>query len=126
MVHPPPILRGDDIWERVQNFPKVIEEPSYKFDGYSVAHNWTKQSILWELPYWKDNLLRHNLDVMHIEKNYFDNLFNTVMDVTGKTKDNVKARLDLPEHCRRPELHIPESANNKLLKPKASYSFTME
>ncbi|KAK6780272.1 hypothetical protein RDI58_022456 [Solanum bulbocastanum] len=48
------------------------------------------------------------------------------MDVTGKTKDNVKARLDLPEHCRRPELHIQESANNKLLKPKASYSFTME
>ncbi|KAK6782045.1 hypothetical protein RDI58_019841 [Solanum bulbocastanum] len=48
------------------------------------------------------------------------------MDVTGKTKDNVKARLDLPEHCRRPELHIQESANNKLLKPKASCSFTME
>ncbi|KAK6777714.1 hypothetical protein RDI58_024432 [Solanum bulbocastanum] len=48
------------------------------------------------------------------------------MDVTGKTKDNVKARLDLPEHCRRPELHKQESANNKLLKPKASYSFTME
>ncbi|KAK6773847.1 hypothetical protein RDI58_029086 [Solanum bulbocastanum] len=45
------------------------------------------------------------------------------MDVTGKTKDNVKARLDLPEHCRRSELHIQESANNKLLKPKASYSF---
>ncbi|KAK6786213.1 hypothetical protein RDI58_014738 [Solanum bulbocastanum] len=48
------------------------------------------------------------------------------MNVTGKTKDNVKARLDLPEHCRRSELHIQESANNKLLKPKASYSFTME
>ncbi|WMV07906.1 hypothetical protein MTR67_001291 [Solanum verrucosum] len=123
---PPPILTGDDIWERVQNFPKVTEEPPYKFDGYGVAHNWTKQSILWELPYWKDNLLRLNLDVMHIEKNYFDNLFNTVMDVIGKTKDNVKARLDLPEHCRRPELRLQESANNKLLKPKASYSFTME
>ncbi|WMV51070.1 hypothetical protein MTR67_044455 [Solanum verrucosum] len=123
---PPPILTGDDIWERVQNFPKVTEEPPYKFNGYGVAHDWTKQSIFWELPYWKDNLLRHNLDVMHIEKNYFDNLFNTVMDVTGKTKDNVKARLDLPEHCRRPELHLQESANNKLLKPKASYSFTME
>ncbi|KAK6779894.1 hypothetical protein RDI58_022078 [Solanum bulbocastanum] len=51
---------------------------------------------------------------MHIEKNYFDNLFNTVMDVIGKTKDNVKARLDLPEHCRRPELDLQESTNNKL------------
>lgn len=39
---PPPILTGDDIWERVQNFPKVTEEPPYKIDGYGVAHNWTK------------------------------------------------------------------------------------
>ena len=83
-------------------------------------------SIFWELSYWKDNLLRHNLDVMHIEKNNFDNLFNTIMDVNGKTKDNVKAKLDLPEHCGQPELYLQESANNKLLKPKASYSFTME
>ena len=37
-------------------------------DGYGVAHNWYKKNIFWELPYWKDLLLRHNLDVMHIEK----------------------------------------------------------
>jgi len=54
-----------------------------------------KRSIFWELPYWKTNLLRHNLDVMHIEKNVFENIFNTVMDVKGKTKDNIKARLDV-------------------------------
>jgi hypothetical protein len=29
---------------------------------------WKKKSILFRLPYWKDNLLRYNLDVMHIEK----------------------------------------------------------
>ena len=28
-----------------------------------------KKNIFFRLPYWKDNLLRHNLDVMHIEKN---------------------------------------------------------
>ncbi|XP_049367943.1 uncharacterized protein LOC125832793 [Solanum verrucosum] len=123
---PPPILTGEQVWERVQQFPKVTEEQLYKFDGYGVAHNWTKQSIFWELPYWKDNLLRHNLDVMHIEKNYFDNLFNTVMDVNGKTKDNVKARMDLPEYCRRKELWLQEKQNNKFFKPKASYSFTLD
>ena len=32
---------------------------------------------------------------MHIEKNVFENIFNTVMDVKGKTKDNIKARLDI-------------------------------
>ena len=33
-------------------------------------------------------MLRHNLDLMRIEKNFFENIFNTVMNVTGKTKDN--------------------------------------
>ena len=46
---------------------------------------------------------RHNLDVMHIEKNVFENVFNTVMQVEGKTKDNEKAREDLKVLCRRPK-----------------------
>jgi len=29
---------------------------------------WKKKSIFFRLSYWKDNLLQHNLDVMHIEK----------------------------------------------------------
>ncbi|XP_048622627.1 uncharacterized protein LOC125591810 [Brassica napus] len=75
-------------------------------DGYTASHNWHKKSIFWELPYWKDHLLRHNLDVMHIEKNVFENIMNTFLDVTGKSKDNLKSRLDLPELCARPELHV--------------------
>jgi len=47
-------------------------------------------------------LIRHNVDVMHIEKNFFENVFNTVLDVDGKTKDNPKSREDLKEFCRRP------------------------
>jgi hypothetical protein len=38
---------------------------------------------------------------MHIEKNVFENIFNTVMDVKGKTKDNIKARLDVALFCNR-------------------------
>jgi len=57
---------------------------------------------------------------------FFDNVFNTVMDVKGKTKDNVKARLDLAEHCRRPELELQVSANGRVVKPKANYAFTLE
>ena len=41
---------------------------------------------------------------MHIEKNVFENVFNTVMQVEGKTKDNEKVREDLKVLCRRPEL----------------------
>jgi predicted amino acid-binding ACT domain protein len=32
----------------------------------------------------------HNLNVMHIEKNVFENIFNMVMDMKGKTNDNIK------------------------------------
>ena len=60
---------------------------------------WKKLSIFWDFPYWRSNLIRHNLDVMHIEKNVFDNLFNTILNVDGKTKDNAKARQDLVLYC---------------------------
>jgi len=36
-------------------------------------------------PYWKDNLLRHNLDVMHIEKNVMGNILGTILNIKGKT-----------------------------------------
>ncbi|CAL9006534.1 unnamed protein product, partial [Prunus brigantina] len=33
--------------------------------------NWTHKSMFFELPYWSKLKLRHNLDVMHVEKNVF-------------------------------------------------------
>ncbi|GAB2290376.1 hypothetical protein Dimus_038100 [Dionaea muscipula] len=56
---------------------------------------------------------------MHIEKNVFDNIMNTVMAVSGKSKDNAKSRRDLVEYCDREELHIEENSNKM---PKACYS----
>ena len=47
---------------------------------------------------------------MHIEKKNY-NIFNTLMNVKGKTKDNVKSREDLKEFCHCPELHLDENAN---------------
>ena len=105
---------------------KVSEEPLYRLDGYDISHNWTKQSIFWELEYWPNNLLRNNLDIMHTEKNYFDNLFNTVMNVTGKTKDNPKSRLDLSEYCNLRELHLQQGPNDNVLNPKASFTFKLD
>ena len=74
-------------------------------------------SIFWELPYWKNLLIRHNIDVMHNEKNVFDNVFNTVLNVKGKTKDDLKSRHDIEAICNRPELHMKP---NDTKKPKAS------
>ncbi|KAI5335221.1 hypothetical protein L3X38_025354 [Prunus dulcis] len=51
--------------------------------------------MFFELPCWSKLKLRHNLDVMHVEKNVFDTLVGTILDIEGKTKDTIKARLDL-------------------------------
>ena len=60
---------------------------------------------------------------MHIEKIFFDNIFNTVMNVSGKTKDNEKARMDLALYCRWKNLELKLGANGKLLKPKNKLHF---
>ncbi|CAL8153844.1 unnamed protein product [Prunus armeniaca] len=61
----------------------------------STHMNWTHKPMFFELPYWSKLKLRHNLDVMHVEKNVFDTLVGTILDIEGKTKDTIKARLDL-------------------------------
>ncbi|KAI5337852.1 hypothetical protein L3X38_017123 [Prunus dulcis] len=61
----------------------------------STHMNWTHKPMLFELPYWSKLKLRHNLDVMQVEKNVFDTLVGPILDIEGETKDTIKARLDL-------------------------------
>ena len=61
---------------------------------------------------------------MHIEKNIFDNIFYTVMDVKGKMKDNPKTRADMKNICKRPQLELVEVSLENFLKPQASYILT--
>ena len=48
----------------------------------------------------------------------FENVFNIVMNIEGKTKDNIKVREDLVMFFRRKELE--KNANGKY--PKANYT----
>ncbi len=50
-------------------------------------------------------MLRHNLDVMHIEKNIFDNLIGTFLNFGKKANDDVSSRCDLVEMKIKEELH---------------------
>ena len=72
-----------------------------------------KRSIFFELPYWKHHLLRHNLDVMHIEKNVCENIVGTILNVDRKSKDNLQSRLDLVQMGIRPDLHPNPLPNRK-------------
>jgi hypothetical protein len=87
----PPRLSGEELFDVVSEYGEIVfdlQSGKQKFSSFGLTHNWVKPSMFWELPYWKTNLLCHNLDIMHIEKNVFENIFNTVMDVKGKTKQN--------------------------------------
>jgi hypothetical protein len=94
---PVPYPTDDQLWEKVSHFPKIMdsERQLRRSNGRGVHHNWAKRSIFWGLPYRHTLLVPHNIDIMHNEKNVFDNVFNIVMDVKGKRKDNLKARHDL-------------------------------
>lgn len=82
-------------------------------------------AFFFQLPYWKTLLLRHNLDVMHIEKNIFDNIIGTIMDIDGKTKDGLNARLDMQEMGIRPNLH-PREEDGKVVYDAAPYTLSIE
>ncbi|PKI70092.1 hypothetical protein CRG98_009555 [Punica granatum] len=49
-----------------------------------------------------------------IEKNLFDNIFNTVMDIKDKTKNNVNVWKDFEDLCYRLELHLISRPDRKL------------
>ena len=80
---------------------------------------YNRKSAWWGLPYWKDMLLPHNLDVMHIEKNICENILWTLLKVEGKTKDTTNARLDLHDMNIRPQYHgMQRGTSLKFLKAR--------
>jgi len=50
----PYLLNGYQVWQFVQDFPKVTKGPFDMLLGHGQFHNLTKRSIFWDLPYWKD------------------------------------------------------------------------
>lgn len=50
-------------------------------------------------------MLSHNIDVMHIEKNFFDSLIATLLDIIGKSKDYINYHCYLQEMGISKELH---------------------
>ncbi|KAL3523092.1 hypothetical protein ACH5RR_015926 [Cinchona calisaya] len=84
---------------------------------------WKKKSIFLELPYWATNLVPHNLDIMHIEGNYCDNLLSTIMGFVGISKDNLNSRRDLEELGIKKPLH-PIRKGSSLVLPPSSFTLS--
>ena len=88
-------------------------------------HNWRKKSIFFELPYWESLLIRHNLDVMHIEKNICESIVGTLLEIDSKCKDSEKARLDMEHLGMRKDQHLVME-NNKYTMPPALYKLSKD
>ncbi|XP_071940578.1 uncharacterized protein [Coffea arabica] len=116
----PPLQTGDMIVSELGDlqikFRKLVKgNPKLPF-------NWKKRSIFFDLPYWKDNVLRHNLDFMHIEKNVCENIWGTLLDIEDKAKDHYNSRRDLREMGIRKELHPIETEPGKVYLPPSSFA----
>jgi hypothetical protein len=61
---------------------------------------------------------------MHIEKNVCDNIINTLLDITGKSKDNLNAGLDLQALSIISDLHPLEIEDNQFYLAPAPYSMS--
>jgi hypothetical protein len=72
---------------------------------------WKKQSIFWELPYWKDLDVHHSIDVMHVEKNVCESLVGTLLNTNRKTREHGHACADLKKMEIRQELWLDDFIN---------------
>jgi hypothetical protein len=117
---PPHMMTCAEVQAQVDTL--MLKEGEHRFVGYGVQHAWTQKSALWRLPCMKDLHLPHNIDVIHTEKNVAEALWGTIMDILEKSKDNVKARVDIEMLCDRPKQVIPKPTPGKKWKrPKGDF-----
>jgi hypothetical protein len=102
---------GKLLFEMVKNIQVVfwmgtIKRQKRKKTLTSIDIPFKKQSIFFKyLLYWKDPETCHNIDLMHITKNVFNNIIGTLLDISRKTKDGQKSCNYLVQFGLRPELH---------------------
>ena len=70
-------------------------------------------------------MLAHNLDVMHIEKNICDNILGTLLEIEGKNKDTVGARVDLKKFKIREKFWMKDEGDT-CFKPHAPWTLEKE
>ncbi|XP_057250051.1 uncharacterized protein LOC130591140 [Beta vulgaris subsp. vulgaris] len=127
---PPPVpLMGFDVLEQLNGysnmeFGKASKGKRKRGERY-IVHQWKKRSVFFQLPYWRHLLVRHNLDVMHVEKNVCESILGTMLDLPGKNKDSLNARLDLIDMKMHDKLRPKSLGNDKWQVPPAPYNLTL-
>ncbi|KAL4016784.1 hypothetical protein IC575_024441 [Cucumis melo] len=123
---PPLPLSGETIYNRLKDKTFPCGKRSTRRLNEDISNDyWKRISAFYELTYWKKLHVRHCLDVMHIEKNVLMNIIGTLLNIPGKSKDGLSARLDLVEMNIRPEL-APVSDESRTYIPAACYTLSRE
>ncbi|XP_013729011.2 uncharacterized protein LOC106432716 [Brassica napus] len=133
----PRIQSGAEIFEQLKDFRNDFGRPLDKkgkrkrsglVDGEELSEEecdeesdrwrWKKRSIFFDLPYWKDLHVRHNIDVMHVEKNVSDAILSLLMQ-SAKSKDGLKAHHDLEDIGIQKNLDTQVRGKRNYLPPAA-------
>ena len=115
----PPLTR-EQVYERVFQVNITFGKTQKKVLDKSI---WKKKSIFFDLPYWTKLDVRHCIDVMHVEKNVCDSVIGTLLNIKGKTKDDVNSRKDLVEMGLCLELQ-PEAHGKRTYLPLACHTLS--
>ncbi|CAJ2651409.1 unnamed protein product [Trifolium pratense] len=114
------VVFGKDVGKGKKKGKKKSDVEEKKSD---VKISWKKRSVFFDLPYWSSLDVRHCIDVMHVEKNVCDSVIGTLLNIAGKTKDGINARLDMDLMGIRKEL-LPQQINNRTYLPPACYTLS--
>ncbi|XP_019166811.1 PREDICTED: uncharacterized protein LOC109162589 [Ipomoea nil] len=112
-------LSGRAVHERVKNLNVDLGKTSKPAEN----NLWKKKSIFWNLPYWERLSVRHCLDVMDVEKSVCDSIVGTLLNIQGKTKDDIRARKDMVEMGIRDKL-APQESGKRTYLPPACYTMS--
>ena len=118
--------------KRKEDAPNIVEGTKRKKGGEVAAGAkgkekegdkprifYKRRATLWDLPYWSAKKLRHNIDVMHLEKNICDSVVGTLMNNPSKTKDSSNARLDCA--TLKVNKHLQLDPDDKVTKGKEKH-----
>jgi hypothetical protein len=80
--------------KKMKKMRKNVEKNAEN-NGNETSGLFKKRSIFLNLPHWKDLMVHHAIDVIHVEKNVYESLISTLLDIPGKTNDTLKAWMNL-------------------------------
>ena len=133
LKRPPKPLTGYQVEKKVanikmkvgKNIPEIGRKRKKTIDEEVPA--WYRRSKFFDLPYWKTNLTRHNIDVMHTEMNVTKHLINTIMNHKDMSKDGINARKDLKIMGIKQKLWVIEDPEtSKVTIPNATFTLSKE